>query len=116
LYFHRQDYYSENQLDWHLKTELFNLQYFAPVHAKLFVPLSKTVAEKSNKKLSLMKLMRYISRNFRAIPQLLKAACGSMKNLKIVEKYCTYDKRKRLNYAEKELQILTAIETIVNLS
>ena len=63
-----------------------------------------------------MKLMRYVSRNFRAIPQLLRAACGSTKNLKIVEKYCTYDKRKRLNYAEKELQILTAIETIGNLS
>ena len=39
-----------------------------------------------------------------------------MKNLKIVEKYCTYDKRKRSNYVEKELRILKVIETIVNLS
>ena len=85
-------------------------------YEKIYVPLSKTVATKNNEKLSLMKLMRYISRNFGAIPQLLKAACGSMKNLKIVEKYCTYDKRKRPNYAEKKLQILTAIETMANLS
>ena len=85
-------------------------------YEKIYVPLAKTVAKKNNEMLSLMKLMRYISRNFRAIPQLLKAACGSMKDLKIVEKYCTYDKRKRPNYAEKELQILTAIEMMVNLS
>ncbi len=34
------------------------------------------------------------------IPQLLKAAGESMKNLIIAEKYCTYDKRKRANYEE----------------
>ena len=45
-------------------------------YEKIYVPLSKTVVKKNNKKPSLMKLMRYISRNFKAIPQLLKAACG----------------------------------------
>jgi hypothetical protein len=74
------------------------------------------VAKKSDKELSLMKLMRYISRHFRAIPQLLEAARGSTKNLKIVKKYCTYDKRKRPNYAEKERDILTVIDTIETLS
>ena len=83
---------------------------------KIYVPLSRTLAKESNKVLSLMKLMRYITRNFRAIPQLLKAACGVVKNLEIIEKYCTYDKRKRLNYVEKELRILTTIETMPNLS
>jgi hypothetical protein len=103
----------ENQLRLILMARFIAMTLF---YEKIYVPLSRTVAKKSNKILSLMKLMRYISRHFRAIPQLLKAACGSMENLKIVEKYCTYDKRKRLNYAEKELQILTAIETIGNLS
>jgi len=103
----------ENQLRLILMARFIAITLF---YEKIYVPLSKTVAKKSNKTLSLMKLMRYISRNFRAIPQLLRAACGSMKSLKIVEKYCTYDKRKRLNYAEKELRILTAIETIVILS
>ena len=43
------------------------------IYEKIYVPLSRTMAKKSNKTLSLMKLMRYISRNFMAIPQLLKA-------------------------------------------
>ena len=103
----------ENQLRLILMARFIAITLF---YEKIYVPLSRRVAKKSNKVLSLMKLMRYVSRNFRAIPQLLRAACGSTKNLKIVEKYCTYDKRKRLNYAEKELQILTAIETIGNLS
>jgi len=86
------------------------------IYEKIYVPLSRTMAKKSNKTLSLMKLMRYISRNFMAIPQLLKAACGSMKQLEIVEKYCAYDKRKRPNYPEKESKILTIMETTVSLS
>ena len=85
-------------------------------YEQIYIPLSNMVAKKSNNILSLMKLMRYISMNFKAIPQLLKAAHGSRENLKFVNKYCTYDKRKRPNYAEKELKILTAIEPMVNLS
>ena len=85
-------------------------------YEKIYVPLSKTMAQKSDKKLSLMKLMRYISWNFKVIPQLLKAACGAMENLKIVEKYCTYDKRKRPNYAEKEIQILSSLENRLTLT
>jgi len=86
------------------------------IYEKIYVPLSRTMAKKSNKTLSLMKLMRYISRNFGAVPQLLKAACGSMKHLGIVEKYCAYDKRKRPNYPEKESKILTIMEATVSLS
>jgi hypothetical protein len=86
------------------------------IYEKIYVPLSIMVAKRNNKVLSLMKLMRYINWNFKAIPLLLKAACGSIANLRIVEKYCTYDKRKRLNYAEKEIRILTTIETMPELS
>jgi len=103
----------ENQLRLILLARFIAISLF---YERIYVPLSRMVAKKSNKVLSLMKLMRYITWNFRAIPQLLKAACGCVKSLKIVEKYCTYDKRKRLNYAEKELRILTAIETIVILT
>ena len=52
----------------------------------------------------------------RGVPQLLKAACGSVKHLEIVEKYCAYDKRKRPNYPEKEARILTIMEKTVSLS
>ena len=54
-------------------------------YEKIYVPLSTMVAKKTDKAISLMKLTRYINWNFRAVPQLLKAACGSMVNLKIVE-------------------------------
>ena len=86
------------------------------IYEKIYDPLSRTMAKKSNETLSLMKLMRYISRNFRAFPQLLKAACGSIKHLEIVEKYCAYDKRKRPNYPEKEARILIIMEATINLS
>jgi len=103
----------ENQLRLILMARFIAITLF---YEKIYVPLSRVVAKKSNKALSLMKLMRYITWNFIAIPQLLKATCGSVKSLEIVEKYCTYDKRKRLNYAEKELRILTTIETMPKLS
>ena len=103
----------ENQLRLILMARFIAITLF---YEKIYVPLSRTMAKKSDKVLSLMKLMRYITWNFRAIPQLLKATCGSVKSLKILEKYCTYDKRKRLNYAEKEFRILTTIETMSSLS
>ena len=85
-------------------------------YEKIYVPLSRTMTQESNKRLSLMKLMRYISWNFGVIPQLLKAACGATESLIIVEKYCTYDKRKRPNYAEKETKILSSLENRLSLS
>jgi len=83
---------------------------------KIYAPLLQRVHQESRKILSLMKLMRYISRNFKAIPQLLNAVSGSVKCLRIIEQYCTYDKRKRLNFIEKELKILTTIEAIATLN
>jgi hypothetical protein len=85
-------------------------------YEKIYVPLLKTMNLNSSKTLSMMKLMRYISRNFTAIPQLLKAAGGFVKSLRIVEKYCVYDKRKRPNFAEKERNILTTINMRIGLT
>jgi hypothetical protein len=86
------------------------------LYEKIYAPLLQKVYQESRNILSLMKLMRYISRNFKAIPQLLNAVSGSVKCLRIVEQYCLYDKRKRLNFIEKELKILTLIETTATLS
>lgn len=85
-------------------------------YEKLYAPLLKMAYQESRKILSLMKLMRYISRNLKAIPQLLNAVNGSIKCLRMVERYCMYDKRKRLNFIEKELGILAAIEATTTLS
>jgi hypothetical protein len=85
-------------------------------YEKIYSPLLQRVCLESTKIVSLMKLMRYISRNFNAIPQLLNAVSGSVKCLRNIERYCTYDKRKRLNFIEKELGILAAIETTTTLT
>lgn len=98
----------ENQLRLILMARFIAISLF---YKKIYVPLSKVLTKKSDKKLSLIKLMRYISRHLVVIPQLLKAAHGSIKNLEVVEKYCTYDKRKRLNYVEKEREILILIDS-----
>ena len=85
-------------------------------YEKIYAPLLQMAYQESRKILSLMKLMRYISRNFKAIGQLLKAVSGSVKCLRSIERYCTYDKRKRLNFIEKEIGILAAIEATTTLS
>ncbi|MFA5292392.1 MAG: IS4 family transposase [Phycisphaerae bacterium] len=79
-------------------------------YEKIYSPLLQRVCRESKKIVSLMKLMRYISRNFKAIPHLLNAVSGSVKCLRSIERYCTYDTRKRLNFIEKEIGILTVIE------
>jgi hypothetical protein len=103
----------ENQLRIILTARFIAILLF---YEKIYVPLLKTMNMNSSKTLSMMKLMRYISRNVTAIAQLLKAADGFLKSLRIVEKYCAYDKRKRLNFAEKERNILTTINTRINLT
>ena len=85
-------------------------------YEKIYNPLLQRVYRENRKIVSLMKLMRYISRNLSAIPRLLNAVSGSVKCLKFIEQYCIYDKRKRLNFIEKELKILMTIEAIVNLN
>ena len=83
---------------------------------KLYTPLLQKVQQECKKTLSMMKLIRYISRNLAAIPQLLKAVGGSVKCLRVIARYCTYDKRKRLNFIEKEIKILTTFDAMEHLS
>lgn len=85
-------------------------------YEKIYAPLLQRVHQESKKILSLMKLMRYISRNIKAIPQLLNAVNGSVKGLKNIERYCTYDKRKRRNFIEKELEALATIDAVATLN
>lgn len=85
-------------------------------YEKIYAPLLQKIHKECNKTLSLMKLMHYISRNLNAIPQLLNAINGSIRCLRVVERYCMYDKRKRLNFIEKEIKILTTLDAIEPLS
>jgi len=103
----------ENQLRLILMARFMVITLF---YEKIYVPLAKMMAGKGDKGLSVMKLMRYLTQNFSVIPHLLKAAGGSREHLKIVEKYCTYDKRKRPDYAGEERRILMVMETVKNLT
>lgn len=85
-------------------------------YEKIYTPLLQKVHQNCQKTLSVMKLMRYISRNLNAIPLLLKAISGSVECVRVIERYCTYDKRKRLNFIEKEIKILTTLEAMRSLS
>lgn len=85
-------------------------------YEKIYAPLLQKVHQECKKILSLMKLMRYISRNLKTIPQLLNAANGSVKCIENIGRYCTYDKRKRRNFIEKEMKILTTFDAMEHLS
>jgi len=65
---------------------------------RLFVPLEKIVLVQSNKMLSLMKFMRFISQNPKNfIKQYLNANTSGSAIQKIIN-YCTFDLRKRTNF------------------
>jgi hypothetical protein len=51
-----------------------------------------------------------------AIPQLLKTVASSTKNLKIAERYCSYDERQRSTFEDKKNLILTALQAVKSLS
>jgi hypothetical protein len=85
-------------------------------YERIYTPLLQKLQPVCQKTLSLMKLIRYVSRNLKAIPQLLKAVSGCTKCLRIIGLYCTYDKRKRLNFIEKEIKILTIFDAMEILS
>jgi hypothetical protein len=75
----------------------------------IYTPLLTVVHNVCNKELSLMKVMRYISRNITNIVQLLRASRRCDESLKVIVKYCTYDTRKRPNFNRIEREILREI-------
>lgn len=100
---------SANQLRLILTARFIAITLF---YQRIYIPLSARVQKQMRKTISLMKLMRYISRNLDAIPRLLDAATGDLRCLKTIARYCAYDKRKRLNFIDKQSNILTAIDTM----
>jgi hypothetical protein len=80
------------------------------LYEKLYIPLQLRVDQECQKTLSLLKLVRYISRNMQSIPRLLDALNRRGNGLRNLERYCTYDKRKRQNFIDKERIILSSIE------
>ena len=80
------------------------------LYQKLFVPLSRLMQATTNRVLSLMKFMRYITRNLIRIPELLTCTGVDCAGFRALRLYCVYDKRKRPNFVEKTQRILAEID------
>lgn len=68
---------------------------------RIFKRLSVITKKSSGKTLSMMKLMRYISKNLDVIGRLVNIDNLSNRTIEAVNRFCTYDKRKRLNYEDQ---------------
>ncbi len=89
---------SEQQLRVLLRARLIMIVI---LNQHLFNPLSRKIKKISGQQLSMMKFMRYISNNLNVIPKILNIQNISEKIIQSLIRYCTYDKRKRLNFEQK---------------
>jgi hypothetical protein len=75
-------------------------------------PVLCKIKEISDKKISMMKFMRYISKNIDVILMISDIHNIRDKTIKALLKYCTYEKRERLNFETKMEQIISEINLI----
>jgi hypothetical protein len=73
---------------------------------RIFRPCLPKIRKEYDKELSMMKIIKYLATNLEKIPQIIMALRGGPGNHRglfdALARYCTYDKRKRLNYAQSE--------------
>jgi Transposase DDE domain len=67
-------------------------------YQRLFVPLLWQLNKTSGKIVSLIKLMRYLTRNLELLPKYLRSPVLPPHICKAVLRYCTYEKRHRPNF------------------
>lgn len=82
------------------------------INQHLFNPLMSRIKKISDKHLSMMKFMRYISKNIDIIQRISDIQNISYNALQALINYCTYDKRKRLNFEQKMEQAIWEINSI----
>jgi hypothetical protein len=81
-----------------------------------YSPLCCAVLRRSSKQLSLMKFMRYVSRNLQLLPQLLNPRFWTDKLLDAITRYCSYDERRRQHFVANCESILSELKTIFPLA
>ena len=79
------------------------------IYQKLFLPLSVQVYRQTEKHLSLMKFMRYVSQNMKLMSNLIDCYWSDTALFQAVMRYCTYDNRKRENFETTTRFILAKI-------
>lgn len=100
---------SEQQLKVLIKAR-FIMIVFLSQH--LFKPLSSKIKIISDKRFSMMKFMRYISKNLNVIPRISDIQNISNDALNALIRFCTYDKRKRLNFEQQMEQSISEINMV----
>jgi len=83
------------------------------LYQDLFLPLSRLVQATTDRVLSLMKFIRYITRNLTRMPELLKCTSPQSANFRALLLYCVYDKRKRPNFMTKTQRVLAEIDALM---
>ena len=86
------------------------------LYRDLFLPLFRLVAATTDRVLSLMKFMRYISRNIARIPEMIACTSPSCVGFHPLLLYCVYDKRKRPSFVTQAERILAEIDELMSLA
>ena len=76
------------------------------INHKLFNIVFQKVRATSMKTLSMMKFMRYISKNLETIGRLIDSNAINGKTLNAIIRFCTYDQRKRVNFETQYKRIV----------
>jgi len=74
------------------------------------------VFSKNNKELSLLKFVRFVTRNLTNFLESCLSARNEMKLVSIIEKYCVYETRKRKNFNQQYRAITLIISNICDLT
>lgn len=80
-------------------------------YQKLYLPLSQEIRKTTTKQLSLMKFMRYIRQNIEILHELLDQRTWTTNSLEALVRYCTYDRRKRVNFATRLENIMLRVNS-----
>ena len=83
------------------------------LYQDLFVPLSRLVRATTDRVLSLMKFMRYITSRLARISGMLTCTNPECASFRALLRYCVYEKRKRPNFMTQTERILEEVDTLM---
>lgn len=83
------------------------------LYQDLFLPLTRLVQTTTDRVLSLMKFMRYITRNLIRIPEMMNCTGPESVSFRALLLYCVYDKRKRPHFVTQTQRVLAEIDKLM---
>ena len=84
----------------------------ASVHSMTVKNVEALEGAMESKELSLLKVAKFVAANWSEVAELLVSSGGIEKLRRLLAKHCSYDKRKRMNYAQ-ELEIALSPEVVI---